>query len=1533
MISEGRLDRFFCRALWIVLAVLVSLRGISAHAERDSYVRDTTPRKENLFSERVDTVDTRNGNLIIRHIDVSIPGNGGLDIEVVRTYDMLGQSTGLTSTHSYSYKWTSLGPGWTIFAAPRLINSNFWQFHVVNDLVDGSKIYARSEFVSLCLGDELRVGGSGISLVLPDGNTNEIYSTAPGIGKTKNNWKVGCVSGLVYAISPNGVKYDFGDYRYDGRVGVHMNYEPADYIDYDIDAPSFNYMDALKATDASGNTLTFTHRDHTYLPRRYNSDWAGGAPLAGPLYMQKGYPYWVDGREESLYARQISNIVSSDGRSVSFKYHPTTGRLETVVAGDGRQWTYSYTSRDANNTSTLSTVTLPNSDVWRYEYAPGAFHVGQGNHGNIRYETVTARKLIGLIYPTGGKVTYEYGSYDRFSNCCGVVGERIAKRSMSTGEIWSYVYKFGRGPSESIKYDETSVTGPDGTTTYKYMGTGYAYGSSRKPPQNFQNNIWQVGQLMEAIYPDGSTEKYVWQTRELMSRWNWMSLGEYLAIADERVWAADLQKRTIVRDGATYTTTYSNYDAYGNPRTIVETGPNGGSRTTTLTYYNEVSKWIIGKPLTESSPGNSVVRTYDAKGNLTSYSRNGVKTSYTYDTQGNVATKTFPRGLVHTYSNYYRGIPQEENQPESVNIYREVDGAGNVTSETNGNGHTVHYSYDGLNRLTSISPPIGDATAISYGTNHKESVRGNLVERTNYDAFGRPANVTLGGIKTSFSYDAFGRRIFESNPGSTQGTNYEYDVHNRITKITNADASTQQLTYTAGKTAIKDERGNTTTYTYRSYGNPSEQYLTNITAPETSANITIARNPDNLISSVTQNGVTRSYTYNTNGYLATAVHPEIGTITYGRDIAGNMTSRANALATVYYTYDDRNRLEHMDYGSRRTSFTYNAQDKILSTTAYGSTRAYSYDQNGNLIREELDYDGNIVHFALYEYNSKDQLKTVQYPSSAERVDYAPDALGRPTKVASNLNAYVSSVTYWPSGQLKEITYANGTVTKYGQNSRLWPSTFSTQKSSTYYHNSAYVYDGVGNLTSITDSTDNSYSRSLGYDKINRLTTANGPWGAGSITYDGRGNITKQTFGSASLTYTYGANRLNKITPSSGSAITFQYDHMGNVVHRGGEYFSYDDAPNLICARCTGGSNEVRYTYDGNQQRIKSVKSGNTTHEFTSNNGNHLLSFSAPVTFKMTYSYYLGNKRVAQREIGADNQWRTTYFHNDLSGSPMVATDASGNVAWKETYKPYGDKVKRQSASAGNLIGFHGKLHDDHTGLSYMGARYYDPLAGRFMGMDPKDFDPDNIHSFNRYAYANNNPHKYVDPDGHSPLDVAFLVYDIGKLGVALYTGVGVGAAAADVAMSAVGVASPIPGTGQAIKAARAADKAVDVAKTVDNAADVAKSNKTYQTYTKTHPETGKVYFGRTSGTGTPLENIAKRDANHAKNQEGYGPAVLDRSSSNRGAIRGREQMGIEANGGARSQGGKSGNAINGISDKNPDREKFICAATKEFGDC
>jgi len=57
----------------------------------------------------------------------------------------------------------------------------------------------------------------------------------------------------------------------------------------------------------------------------------------------------------------------------------------------------------------------------------------------------------------------------------------------------------------------------------------------------------------------------------------------------------------------------------------------------------------------------------------------------------------------------------------------------------------------------------------------------------------------------------------------------------------------------------------------------------------------------------------------------------------------------------------------------------------------------------------------------------------------------------------------------------------------------------------------------------------------------------------------------------------------------------------------------------------------------------------------------------------------------------------------------------------------------------------------------MGARYYDPIVGRFMVMDPVCVNPEDPRTYNRFAYAANNPYKYVDTDGRAFMFVPLVI--------------------------------------------------------------------------------------------------------------------------------------------------------------------------------
>jgi RHS repeat-associated protein len=113
---------------------------------------------------------------------------------------------------------------------------------------------------------------------------------------------------------------------------------------------------------------------------------------------------------------------------------------------------------------------------------------------------------------------------------------------------------------------------------------------------------------------------------------------------------------------------------------------------------------------------------------------------------------------------------------------------------------------------------------------------------------------------------------------------------------------------------------------------------------------------------------------------------------------------------------------------------------------------------------------------------------------------------------------------------------------------------------------------------------------------------------------------------------------------------------------------------------------------------------------------------------------------------------------------------------------------------------------------YMQQRYYDPLAGRFLSVDPVTTDAKTGSSFNRYVYGNNNPYKFKDPDGRfaeTLWDIASLALSVNEFRNNPSIGNAIG-----VAVDAAAVVIPgIPGGVGAIRSATStANKAADAVK-------------------------------------------------------------------------------------------------------------------------
>lgn len=1114
-------------------AVLIMLTLVVTHAAKanmpDFYSEPgLNPTRAYSQSTNFDLVDPFTGKLQLHHTDILIPGNGGLNLEVGRSYtsgDSLTPGNSWTMGFGYVYR-RALDP----ICTPKGFYTDD-RFNPVLVLADGSRH------------------------VLADSSDSNLYIT-------NQFWRANCIntpSGGLTITSPEGTVYDMT------------------FLAGDI---TYQKWYVTKITDRNGNWINISYEIN-----------GNGATITG--------------------------VSTSDGRTLTYTYTTILGsykRLSSITDGT-RTWSYTYIDNTTPGFSELSVgtfllnkVTLPDSTSWVYTY--------NGNLGTA----AGSYQISSVTTPQLGKVTYTY-SYINFISAIGrLPDEVITSRSITGVGTWTYAYV----PSTGVgTLDTTTVTAPGSLQTIVYKHYGYNAVLTA-------GETWKIGLLVQKTIGTVQTESYSWTPLKISNQTD-TRVFTWIPVLNNFYYSPLLSTKTITRDGATYSTTYSGFDSYGNPGSVTETGPNGGNRTTSIIYNIDSAKWVLHQAKNESFTGSTITRLFDANHNLTSSTVNGVTTSHTYAADGSIATTTFPRGLLHSYSSYKRGIPQVETQPEGISITRVVSNAGTITSEKNGRGFTTSYVYDGLNRPTSITYPTGNPVSISYTATSKTATRGGLVESTIYDGFGRPTSVTLGGIKTTYQYDPLGRTTFKSNPGSTSGTSSAYDALDRVKIITQADATTRSYAYGAATVAITDERAKTTTYAYRGYGDPNQTYLMNITAPDTTANVAITRNTLDQVTTVAQGGLTRSYGYNANAYLSQVTEPETGVTTYGRDAAGNMTSRlVGASGTTTYTYDLQNRLSATSYpgGTPASSQTYTQTHKLSTVTSGTTTRALSYNANDSLISETLSVDGN-AFTATYGYNANDQLSSITYPRSGKVVSYSPDVLGRPQSVSG----YASAVTYWPSGQVQQINYQNGTISSYGQNARLWPSTFGTQKSASFYINNTYAYDQVGNLLSIADTTTPEFNRSFGYDAIDRLTTINASssWGSGSIAYDGKGNITSQTFGTSGITYTYSPQ--NKLTSVSGGLrnASYTYDSYGDILSDGtGKTYTYNGVPNLVGVNDSNTSTTINYAYDGLSKRTKVIKNGVTTYEYHDTTGKLLLEYTPGTPNKLMEYIYLGNMRIAQR---------------------------------------------------------------------------------------------------------------------------------------------------------------------------------------------------------------------------------------------------------------------------------------------------------------
>ena len=111
-----------------------------------------------------------------------------------------------------------------------------------------------------------------------------------------------------------------------------------------------------------------------------------------------------------------------------------------------------------------------------------------------------------------------------------------------------------------------------------------------------------------------------------------------------------------------------------------------------------------------------------------------------------------------------------------------------------------------------------------------------------------------------------------------------------------------------------------------------------------------------------------------------------------------------------------------------------------------------------------------------------------------------------------------------------------------------------------------------------------------------------------------------------------------------------------------------------------------------------------------------------------------------------NAWKRYYYLRDHQGSTRVVLDESGNAVQSTDYYPFGAYLAKSTNQEKQPYKYNGKEFDHFAGLNLYdyGARFYDPLIGRFTTPDPLS---EKYYSISPYAYCANNPVNAVDPDG------------------------------------------------------------------------------------------------------------------------------------------------------------------------------------------
>ena len=748
-----------------------------------------------------------------------------------------------------------------------------------------------------------------------------------------------------------------------------------------------------------------------------------------------------------------------------------------------------------------------------------------------------------------------------------------------------------------------------------------------------------------------------------------------------------------------------------------------------------------------------------------------------------------------------------ENSPLNRVLEQGAPGAAWQPSATPGAGHTVKTTYgtntaNGLDvvRLWSVTPTGATGTTnYAAGKLYRTTLRdenstnttsraGSVDEYKDFEdrvVLKRVWESETKALNTYYVYDDFGDLRYVIPPAVTGNgfteaeagfTNYiyayRYDDRRRLIEKKIPGKGWEYLVYNKNDQVVLTQDALQTSKTtkewlytkYDPFGRVTETGIHTSNSTRSALQTTLDGQPGDKL---WETRAPLSATYTNVSYPTTGISPR--TVNYYDNYNRFMGAAADSTALradgitksnkvrslqtgtrVYYTdgtkpllsvlyYDDYGRViqtaakNHLD-GKDYVTNTYSFVGELLTSTrihtpATGDTTIItttnSYDHVGRLTgtKERIGSQAEVV-LAANSYNEIGQLKS--------------KAVGK----AGTETAYVDTVTYTYNerGWMKRIASANfiqSLMYEDGGTVRQWNGNIAQQ---------SWRFGAPPAVTSTFE-----YS----YDKLNRLLSgASTPTGAASmteaITYDDMGNIkTLRRDAGTVTTYVHTGNQLTGLT--GGLSGTYTYDINGNAkTDRTGMAFTYNYL-NLPQTATKSGTS-VSYLYDATGTKLRksaTVGSATTVRDYVGgieysganidiihNSEGYALKSGTSYVYHYNLTDHLGNVRATLKR-----------------GATATAVD----VVQRDNYYPFG--MRKVVAAGTNKYLYNGKEIQGELGDQYdYGARFYDPVIGRWNVVDPLG---EKYFNHSPYNYVLNNPIDIIDPDGK---DIIILSYGNPKPG-------------------------------------------------------------------------------------------------------------------------------------------------------------------------